>query len=217
MPNYGQYCPVAKATELLGDRWTLLIVRELLYGPIRFTEMERNLPGISKSVLSLRLKRLVRDGIATQSDTGAYVLTEAGEGLRPAIKELGSWVARWVLNEPTRAEADPELLMLFVSRHVDRSALPQRRVVIEWRFPDCERRIWLTLESDDVSVCLDDPLLPIDLYVTGDTVDLYRVYVGKTSLDAAIDGGEVELSGTAGMRRGFRKWMLWSDFAPAAT
>lgn len=110
---------MAKAAELIGDRWTLLIIRELLYGPIRFGEIERNLPGISKSVLSQRLKRLKHDGIARTDTNGAYEFTKIGETLRPVVQTMGEWVATYVLEEPTRAEADPELLMLFVSRHVD--------------------------------------------------------------------------------------------------
>lgn len=212
MASYGQYCPVAKATELLGDRWTLLIVRELIYGPIRFSDMERNLPGISRSTLSSRLKRMQRDGIATRDDDGAYVFTEAGEALRPVVKTLGDWVARWVMADPTRDEADPELLMLYVSRHVATDELPERRVVIEWHFTDQGRRIWLTLERDDVSVCVENPCLDVDLYVSGDTVDLYRVYLHRCTLDDAVARGDVDLSGVADMRRGFRRWIRWSDF-----
>ncbi len=217
MANYGQYCPVAKAAELLGDRWTLLIVRELLYGPIRFGEIERNLPGISKSVLSQRLKRLQRDGIARIDTKGAYEFTDVGQTLRPVVQTLGEWVAAYVLGEPTRAEADPELLMLFVSRHVDVDQIPQRRLVTEWRFRDRSQRIWLTIEKDDVSVCLDDPCLDVDVYVEGDTVDLYRVYVGRTSLRQAILDGSVKLSGTRDAVAGFKRVMLWSSFSPLAT
>ena len=218
MANYGQYCPVAKAAELIGDRWTLLIIRELLYGPIRFGEIEKNLPGISKSVLSQRLKRLRRDGIADVDTAGRYRFTEVGETLRPVVHNLGEWVASYVLGEPTRAEADPELLMLFVSRHVDVDRIPKRRVVTEWRFSDCQRQIWLTIERDDVSVCLDNPCLDIDVFIDGDTLELYRVYIGRSSLTDAVRRGTVTLTGTRQMVAGFHRWMKWSSFAgpPAA-
>jgi DNA-binding HxlR family transcriptional regulator len=216
MANYGQYCPLAKAAELIGDRWTLLIIRELLYGPIRFGEIERNLPGISKSVLSQRLKRLKHDGIARTDTDGAYEFTEIGETLRPVVQTMGEWVATYVLEEPTRAEADPELLMLFVSRHVDVDRIPKRRVVTEWRFRDCNRRIWLTIEENDVSVCLEDPCLDVDVYVEGDTIDLYRVYVGRTSLREAIRSGTIVLRGTRAMVAAFHGLMTWSSFSPLA-
>lgn len=216
MANYGQYCPVAKASELLGDRWTLLIVRELLFGPIRFTDIERNLPGISRSVLSGRLRRLCADGIAGRTDVGAYRLTAAGEALRPVVKSLGDWVARWVMTDPSGAEVDPELLMLYVSRHIAEDRLPPRRVVTEWHFPDQRRRIWLTMERGDISVCLDDPCLPVDVYVTGATTELFRVYMGRHSLEGALADGTVELAGERSMTRRFRTWMKWSAHAESS-
>lgn len=217
MASYGQYCPVAKASELLGDRWTLLIVRELLFGPVRFNEFERGLPRISRSVLAARLRRLQRDGIVEKDDTGAYRFTRAGEALRPVVQALGEWVARWVMADPAPAELDPELLMLFISRHVDRDALPARRVVVEFQFLDTPRRqIWMTLERHDVSVCVENPMLPIDVIVRSTVRDLYRVYMGRASLRWAIDEGRVELLGSPSMVRGFCRWMKWSSFAAAA-
>lgn len=121
MRSYGQYCPVAKASELLGDRWVLLIVREMLYGPHCFNELERGLPGISRSVLAARVRRLQRDGVIEKRSDGRYAFTAAGEALRPVVHALGDWVAQWVMADPAPAELDPELLMLFISRHIDRA------------------------------------------------------------------------------------------------
>lgn len=214
--SYGQYCPVAKASELLGDRWSLLIVRELLFGPIRFTEMEQGLPGISRSVLADRLKRLQRAGICTKTTDGAYRFTEAGEALRPVVQSMGEWVARWILTDPTPAEADPQLLVLFISRGVNREALPDQRVVTEFRFSDREEPIWLTLERHDVSVCLEDPCLPIDLVVEGDVSDLYRVYIGRATLEGEREAGRIRIRGRPSMVRGFPTWMEWSTFSEAS-
>jgi DNA-binding HxlR family transcriptional regulator len=217
MRSYGQYCPVAKASELLGDRWTLLIVRELLFGPLRFTMVERGLPGISRSVLASRLKRLRRDGIAETHADGAYRLTEAGEALRPVVLALGDWVARWVMADPTPAELDPELLALFISRSVDREALPDRRTVLEFQFiSDPPRRIWMTLERHDVSVCLEDPLLPIELVIRCAVSDLFRVYMGRASLYDGLRDGRIELVGLPATVRAFHTWMKWSSFAAAS-
>lgn len=137
MQPYGQYCPVARAAELLGDRWTLLIVRELLFGPLRFTEIERGLPGISRSVLAQRLRRLQHDRIieaVPEHTGGGYRFTVAGEELRPVLQTLGDWVSRWLMADPTPAECDPELLTLWISRRVNTEALPGRRVVVEFRY-----------------------------------------------------------------------------------
>lgn len=214
--SYGQYCPIAKASELLGDRWSLLIVRELLFGPLRFTEMEQGLPGISRSVLSDRLKHLRRVGICDKTPDGAYRFTDAGEALRPVLQSMGDWVARWIMTDPTPAEADPQLLMLFISRHVNREALPDERVVAEFRFSDPDDVIWLILERGDVSVCPEDPFLPVDVVVEAKTPDLYRVYIGRTTLDAERDAGRIEVRGRPSMVRAFPKWMEWSSFAGAS-
>jgi DNA-binding HxlR family transcriptional regulator len=215
--SYGQYCPVAKASELLGDRWILLIVREMLYGPHGFTALERGLPGISRSVLSARIRRLQRDGIIEKRADGRYAFTTAGEALRPVIHALGDWVARWIMADPTPAELDPELLMLFISRHIDRAALPDRRTVIQFDFQGTvARRIWMTLEPDDISVCLSNPALPIDLTVASTVHDLFCVYLGRLTLNAALRDDRVHLIGTTSMIRGFHRWMQWSTFAAAS-
>jgi DNA-binding HxlR family transcriptional regulator len=215
--SYGQYCPVAKASELLGDRWVLLIVREMLYGPHGFTALERNLPGISRSVLTARIRRLRHDGIIEKQTDGRYAFTTAGEALRPVVRELGDWVARWILADPTPAELDPEMLMLFILRHIDRDALPARRTVIEFDFRgQPTRRLWMTLERDDISVCLSHPELPIDLTVVTTVRDLFSVYLGRTTLSAAIREERVRLAGTTDMIKGFHRWMLWSNFAAAS-
>lgn len=217
MRSYGQYRPVAKASELLGDRWVILLIREMLYGPHRFNDLERGLPGISRSVLSSRLKRLQRDGIIERVD-GAYRFTEAGEQLRPVVQAMGDWVAGWVMADPTPAELDPELLMLFISRHLDREAIPDERTVLEFDFVgEPARRLWMTIDRVDVSVCHADPLLPIDLIVRSTVHDLYRVYVGRATLGSCLEHGAVQLIGLPAMERRFVSLMRWSSFAPAST
>ena len=215
MRNYGQYCPVAKGAEILGDRWTLLIVRELLVGPLRFSEIERGLPGISKSVLATRLRRLQRDGVVARTAEG-YRLSAAGEELRPVVQAVGDWVGRWVMADPAPAELDPELLMLWISRHVRREALPGRRVVVEFEFRERRsKRCWLLLEPQDISVCLEHPGFDVDVTVRGATRDLYRVYMGRTTLAHEVESGGIELQGLPRLTRAFSTWMAWSNFAPA--
>jgi DNA-binding HxlR family transcriptional regulator len=214
MRSYGQYCPVAKGAELLGDRWTLLIIRELLFGPVRFNEFERGLPGISRSVLASRLRRLERDGIIERLGAGeGYTFTQVGETLRPVVRTIGDWVATWVIGDPRPAELDPELLMLFISRHIDREELPTGKTVLCFEFAEETRRIWLTMERQDVSVCLEDPCLPVAVRVRAPVRELYRVYMGRTSLRDALDNGSVVLDGLPADRRRFEGWMKWSSFA----
>lgn len=214
MRSYGRYCPVSKGAELLGDRWTLLIVRELLFGPLGFNEIERGLPGISRSVLSERLRRPQRDGIIRHGAAG-YAFTAAGNELRPVVQAIGDWVARWIMDDPAPAELDPNLLMVWISRHVHRETLPQRRVVVQFSFTDLASRCsWLVMDPNDISVCLEYPGFSEDLTVTSTTRALYRVYMGRTTLHEAVSAGEVLLDGLPSVVRAFPRWMAWSSFAP---
>jgi DNA-binding HxlR family transcriptional regulator len=216
---YGQYCPIAKAAEIVGDRWTLLLVRELLFGPLGFNELVRGLPGISRSVLVQRLRQLERLGMLERKTggggrVGSYRLSPSGEQLGDAVRNLGEWAARWVLTDPTQAELDPDLLVLWISRHVAVEHLPARRVVIAFELRGQRPgRLWLVLESEGASICYEDPGLPTDVWVRADTEALYRVYMGRTSLTEAVDDGRVSLHGTIAMVRNFPRWFTWSHFA----
>jgi DNA-binding HxlR family transcriptional regulator len=216
MRSYGQYCPVAKGAELLGDRWNLLIVRELLFGSQRFTDLERGLPGISRSVLTQRLQQLQRQGIVERPGAAGYRLTPAGEELREVLQAIGEWVARWIMGDPSPAELDPELLVLWISRRVRREALPSDRVVVEFDLVDAQRRrLWLILARSDVSMCINNPGFAPDITVRAATRDLYRVYMGRTTLGAEQDAGRVAVEGLPRMARAFPTWMAWSRFAPS--
>ena len=129
MRSYGQYCPVAKATEILGDRWTLLIVREMLGGASGFNELQRGLPGISRSVLTDRMRALERAEVVERRTgpkgrTLEYRLTPAGRDLQPVVQAIGEWGATWSFTEPRPEELDPDLLIVWMARHVDRRRLP---------------------------------------------------------------------------------------------
>jgi DNA-binding HxlR family transcriptional regulator len=219
--SYAQYCPVAKATEVLGDRWTLLIVREMLGGASGFNELQRGLPGISRSVLSDRMRALERADIVERRTgpkgrTLDYRLTPAGRDLEPAVQAIGEWGATWSVTEPRREELDPYLLVVWMARHVDRRRLPPKRTVIRFDFRDPKARYWMVLEPAEVSVCLHHPGFDVDLEVRVDTATLYRVYLGRTELGGAIRGGRLTLSGPQTLQRGFRDWFTWSAFAPAS-
>jgi len=212
--SYGQYCPIARSAEILGDRWTILIVREMTFGVARFNELQRCLPGISRSVLAQRLRQLQRVGLVDQID-GEYQLTEAGTDLKQVLRSLGHWAARWAFTDPDPAELDTDLLMRWLSRHVATDQLPKRRIVTCFEFTaPHRRRYWLVLDAEETSVCLHDPGFETDVYVVSDADTLYRVYLGKCDLRQALRAGLVTLSGPAGLVRAFPRWFRWSDFAP---
>jgi DNA-binding HxlR family transcriptional regulator len=219
--SYAQYCPVAKATEILGDRWTLLIVREMLGGASGFNELQRGLPGISRSVLTDRMRRLERSEIVERRTgpggrTLEYRLTPAGRDLEPALQAIGEWGATWSFTDPRPEELDPDLLVVWIARHVDREQLPLGRTIVQFDFRNPTKRYWMVLEPAEVSVCLQHPGFDVDLEVSVDTATLYRVYLGRAELGGAMKAGKLAISGPRELQRGFARWFTWSAFAPAS-
>jgi DNA-binding HxlR family transcriptional regulator len=221
MRSYAQYCPIAKASEILGDRWTLLIVRELLGGASGFNELQRGLPGISRSVLTDRLRSLERAEIVARRTgpkgrTLEYHLTRAGRDLEPVVQAMGEWGVTWSFTDPRPEELDPDLLIVWMARHVDRERLPADRTVVQFDFRDPAKRYWMVLEPSEVSVCLQHPGFDVDLQVKVDTATLYRVYLGRAALAGAMRSRKLTMSGPSTLQRAFGRWFAWSAFAPAS-
>jgi DNA-binding HxlR family transcriptional regulator len=221
MRTYGQYCPMAKAVEILGDRWTLLIVRDLLTGARHFNDLGRGLPGISRALLAGRLRHLERTGIITRHEAGRgrpteYQLTQAGQELQPLVNLLVSWGARWAFGDPDPADLDPLLMMWWLRGGVQRDRLPPGRVVVQFDFQGARAATyWLLLDRRDVSVCLHDPGFGNDLVVTADIAAWYRVWLGRTTLAAAMRADLVRFSGPPALIRAFARWWTWSPAAGA--
>jgi DNA-binding HxlR family transcriptional regulator len=205
---------------VLADRWTPLILREMILGSTRFNDIERGLPGISRSLLTQRLKHLTRKGVvetrpARSGRGNEYHLTPAGKGLEPVIIGLGEWAARWLFTEPEPADIDPVTLIWWMHRRVDVDALPDRRVVVEFSFTgEQAMRIWLVLDRGEPSVCNQHPGFEPDVVLTTAPVDLMRVFSGIVTLNQARSAGEITLDGPPTLVRRFGSWFLWSPFAP---
>lgn len=136
--SYHQFCPVAKAMELLDERWTMLVIRELLLGSRHFNDIRRGVPKMSPSLLSKRLRDLTRAGIVERRDEGrevVYGLTAAGMELAPVVDKLGAWGMRWI-GKVGEEDLDPKLLMWDLHRHVDPALVPPGRTVVSFRFND---------------------------------------------------------------------------------
>jgi DNA-binding HxlR family transcriptional regulator len=220
MRTYGQYCPIARAAEVLGDRWTILIVREMSFGVRRFNELERCLPGISRSVLAQRLRQMSRSGLLERREAAGgrateYVLTPAGRDLKPVLQSLGEWGAVWAFTDPDPHALDPDLVIRWINRHVARDQLLGRRVVVQFSVTVPLRRYWLVLEPEETSVCLHDPGVGTDVVVTASAATLYDVYLGRSDLTAAARDGLLTLDGAPALVRAFPRWFAWSQFAPA--
>ena len=221
MRGYAQYCPIAKASEILGDRWTLLIVREMLGGASGFNELQRGLPGISRSVLTERMRALeraevVERRIGPKGRTLEYRLTIAGRDLEPVVQAIGEWGVTWSFTDPRPDELDPDLLIVWIARHVDRERLPADRTVIKFEFRNPAKRYWMVLEPSDVSVCLQHPGFDVDLEVIVDTATLYRVYLGRAELGDAMRARKLTVRGPQALQREFGRWFAWSAFAAAS-
>lgn len=220
MAGYGQFCPVAVAAEVLTERWTLLIVRDLLDGPTRFNDLRRSLPRISPSLLSKRLRMLERVGLverrAGPQVRAEYLLTAAGRELGPIVAALGAWGQRWARAEIRPEHLDASLLMWDIHFRIASEALPPHRVVIRFHLQgssDGHSRFWLVLDGGEVDLCLHDPGHEIDLEVEAHVDAMVRYWLGDATLDHLVRAGEVQLTGRRRLVRAFATWFLRSEFA----
>ena len=219
MGAYGQYCPIAKAAEIVAERWTPLIIRELAAGSSRFNDLERGLPGISRSLLVQRLRYLQHTSIVERHPigkgrVGEYRLTGAGQEMWQIVDKLGEWGVRWAFPEPSARELDPVLLLWFMRRRIDRDLLPPHRIVVQFDFRGAGRRtLWLLLERTDISVCLQHPGFETDLLVSADLNAFERVWFGRLTFAEAIRQGLIELDGPTALTRAFPNWLQLSHFA----
>jgi DNA-binding HxlR family transcriptional regulator len=222
MRGYGQFCPVAKASEVFAERWTPLILRELLMGSRRFSDLERGVPRISKSLLAQRLVSLEQAGLIERraSPRGRgweYVPTQAGQELYDVIELLGVWGARWVNHDIGLDDADPDLLVWDMHRRINVDLLPPNRTVVRIDFTGMHTRsYWLVLDRDDVSVCFSDPGFDADLLVTADSIALHRIWIGHRSFSDALRSREVRIDGPRELARAFPTWLQLSMFSHVA-
>lgn len=223
MLKYGQYCPLARALELLGDRWTLLIIRDIMKGIHHFNDLERGLPGISRGLLSKRLKHLQMAGIvekrynASGRNSTEYHLTEAGHALEASAHALWLWGTQWAFGDPSPEELDSVLLMWWVYRGVKTDQLPDERVVVQFDFYGAETATyWLVLTPAEVNLCLTDPGFDIDLLVTADLSTFFKLWAGRISYYDAVNHYNVNVEGMPGLIRAFPRWFEWNELQAAA-
>lgn len=201
--GYGQFCPVAMASEVFAERWTPLVLRELLYGHTRFNELKRGVPLMSPSLLSQRLKQFQFAGLVTRirgADGGwDYHLTEAGKQLRPVVEGLGAWGLRWLQHQTPDRNLDVALLMWDMRRNLSRDVVPpEQRAVIEFCFagvPSAKRLWWLVFDEGDVDLCIKRPGFTVDLRVDTNVRTLTDIWMGQMKLQRAIESEALRLEG----------------------
>jgi len=208
MTTYSQFCPVAKAAEVFGDRWTPIIIRELCFGTRSFGELLEAAPPISRTVLAQRLKQLEQSGVlhVAPKPSGKghlYRLTPAGEEFRSIIGSLSVWGQRWGQGLLGPDDLDPQELLWSIRRQIDPAGIPAQGLVIRFDFrglPKSNRSPrywWLVLRPDDIDVCLKAPARNTDVVIAADLMSFTKAWLGYVGLADALESGRVSLNGPA--------------------
>ena len=227
MRSYGQICPVAVAAQIFAERWTPIILRELLSGSSRFNDIRSGMPLISRTLLAQRLRALEEAGVViSRSLSGGhgreYHLTKAGEAFREVVDRLGEWGQRWATWQFAPENLEISLLMWAMKNRVAMDRLPPRRIVVRFDFKGVPARWrhqktwWLVLERSGVDLCYEDPGHEVDLVVKADITAMGRVWTGHLTFPQAIRGGGVRVEGERALAHAFPDCFLLSPFASLA-
>ncbi|HEY5784844.1 MAG TPA: helix-turn-helix domain-containing protein [Microlunatus sp.] len=220
MRGYGQYCPVALGAEIFAERWTPIIIRNLMLGCHRFGEILDGAPGLPRSVLSQRLHHLGTAGVIVRTRTTgggpSYELTPAGRELGDVCLALGAWAARWRETRPV--DLDPYLALWMLARLIDPRALPRARVVVRFDLTDRAKpnRYWLVADRTDSEICAEFPGFDEDGIVVADADWLIRWHTGRVRLSTAIEDGGIQVNGPPWLLRLLTTWGALSPYASIA-
>lgn len=219
MTNYSDYCPISVGVDVLGDRWTPLVIRELMVGSTGFNEIHRGVPKMSRTLLAGRLRALERRGLvhretAGRGRPGRYELTPAGEALTPIVWAIGHWAAEWVFGDPSDEDCDALSLMWRLHQHAIPMKLPTQRTVVHLVLTGPGgAEGWLDIDRKEATVCKDDPGLDVDLAVEASTKQLHRWLVGLVPFSQLVRDGSVRMLGPTRLARAFPTWFDTSYFA----
>ena len=213
MKSFGQFCPLAQATQLLCERWTLLVVRELVAGSTRFNELRKGVPLMSPTLLSARLKQLVEAGVITRTGSknkGVYELTKAGRELTPIVQLLGAWGHRWVPTSLVVEDLDASLLMWDMRRSINREVFPDDRIVVQFEYADASKGAqnwWLVSEHGEIELCLNDPGIDVDIVIKSPLRTMTAVWTCQIEFDDAVRNGEIEVFGDSALTKNLSEWL----------
>lgn len=218
MTRYTDYCPIGTGLEVLGDRWTPLVIRELAVGATGFNEIHRGIPRISRTLLSQRLRTLEARGLLRREPGGpgrsvGYTLTDAGQDLVPVIWSIGSWAARWLYSDPAEEDCDGLSLLWRMHQRADDAQLPATRTVVHVILTGVGgAEGWLDIDRDGMTVCKNDQGKDVDLVVQGDTGQMYKWLAGIVSFRELVGSGHVRLIGPSRVARAFPTWFTPAPF-----
>lgn len=221
--SYKQFCPVAMASEVLCNRWTILLLRELCAGSTRFNDLRRGVPRMSPALLSTRLKELETHGILVRTlvqkrpELFEYRLTPAGVELESVVEAIGIWGHRWVETEPGLENLDAGLLMWDMRRGLNVTPLPPRKITIQFVYPElskAEQNWWLLIDpKHGVDLCLVDPGFDVDLFTRCDLRTMTAIWMGLDTVSKAIADDRLLLIGDKDVADKMQLWLGLSPFA----
>ena len=220
MTSRREYCPIACGVEVLGDRWTPLIIRELMVGARRFNEIHRGLPRASRSLLAQRLRDLERRGLLDHTAggpglAGAYQLTPAGQALTPIVWAMGHWAAEWVFGDPTDDDIDGLSLIWRTHQFAIPAKLPETRTVVHLVLTGAGgAQGWLDIQRPGITVCKDDQGLTVDLALEADTAQMQRWLLGLVPFRDLLANGHARFLGPSRLAKAFPTWFDTTVYSP---
>jgi len=223
LKTYGQFCPLAQATQLLCERWTLIVVRELIAGSTRFSELQKGVPLMSPTLLSTRLKQLVKCGVVELGGgkgSHTYHLTPAGKELRPVVELLGAWGHRWARSDLNSGDLDAGLLMWDMRRSVDPSIFPSHRVVVQFEYPDAPDGAgnwWLVSEGGEIDLCLNDHGYDVDIIITCPLKVMTEIWICERTFNDAVAKRDVVIKGDQKLVKNLQGWLRSSPLSKLGT
>lgn len=219
MNSYGQFCPLAQATQLLCERWTLIVVRELIAGSTRFNQLKRGVPLMSPTLLSARLKQLAEAGVIRiigKKGKYTYSLTPAGHELRPVVELLGAWGHRWAPSNLNKGDLDAGLMMWDMRRTVDPAVFPDHRIVVQFEYPDAtkgERDWWMVSENGEIDLCLSNPGHDVDIVIKCSLKTMSGIWICQQQFSDAVKKGEIKVTGNSKLISKLPDWLRSSPLA----
>lgn len=218
--SYGQYCPIARTSELFAERWTPIIIRNLLAGCRTFTQIREGAPGIPKALLTERLALLEQYGVLERRPNpdhrGAlYELTPSGRELKAVCDAMGEWGARWLELAPH--QLDPAYVLWAMCRLVDVVRVPRAGVIVRVELSDDPGRpVWLLLQQPRAELCRAYPGRPEDLIVRTDAATLVQYNLRRITVEEARQAGRLQVEGAPALVKAFLIWVQPSPFAHVA-
>jgi DNA-binding HxlR family transcriptional regulator len=220
-PTYGQYCPLSMAAEILCNRWTMLVLRELLEGLTGFNQISRGVPLMSRTLLMGRLRELGSVGLVIKEDRGSgkpvhYRLTPAGSALGKVVRTMAEWGQEWIDVEPSLQDVDTDFLMWDIRRNV--RVLPEfpSRFVVRFHFPDApekKQEHWLIFENGEVDICYIDPGYDVDVQIEAGLKTMTKVWMGWQDFSTAVQCGDLQIEGPRKFTKSASTWLGLSSLA----